>query len=107
MEIEYRQPKGSRIKNQFTGIEIEFTPKTPEYIRSWCYGNEYGDNCYKWLKDDCIPYNQGYVSSYCNEKIKSLKAAKRHLKKHENSLLKGTRFTLHNKFKDYEIYITI
>lgn len=107
MKVRYEMAKGNRIKkgtkkvtidgvteriDNFEGLDCE------DVMLGWCEDT----NSWVDLREDV---RKGYWLYSCNEDIKNLKQAIRHIRKH-NEIPKGTQFTLSSNFKGYDIYIT-
>ena len=106
MKVKFRQPKGLRTfkgsvkirgKNNripwFFGLENEDDP-----LLVWC------DKLGVWV-DLRTEHNDMYPLSSINESIKSVKAAIRHVKKHDE-IPKGTRMLLVSNFHGCSVEIT-
>lgn len=108
MRVIYDKPRGQRIKkgsckilhngklekiNNFRGLT--HWARLNEHVLDWDVINE------KWIdicKEDCT------ITSSCNDEIKNLKQAIRHIKKHDE-IHKGTRMILESRFKGFDIVI--
>lgn len=99
MKVRYEQQKGSRIKKgsiKYGNRRINNFWSLACHGYWWVYKDE------KWAKSGEEPSN----SDLCIHlyKIKNLKSAIRHIKKHDE-VPKGTEFTLVSNFEGYNIYI--
>lgn len=108
MRILYNKPRGQRIKkgsckilyngklkkfDNFCGLT--HWARLSEPVLDWDIINK------RWI--DIREDDNGRTSSH-NDKIKNLKQAIRHIKKHDE-IPKGTRMILESRFKGYDIII--
>ena len=96
MKIQYRAPKGKRIKKQFIWLELD--PDSDErfdymYFRESREWRKWGD------------YKDGEISSSSSCPCRSLKSAIRLIKKW--NFPKGTKFRLCSILVGYDVYITV
>lgn len=98
MKIKYDKPKGQRANRYFFGMRC--VSKDGESY--WYYYNE--DKWY--LNKEVENEEHGCCSNY-NEDINTLKGAIRKIKKYSKYLPKGTEFYLSNRYRDYDVKITI
>ena len=118
MKVHYDKPKGQRVKKGSIKITINGRKKRMNYFNGlthWTRLNEqllyYIPELDKWMIYDKVdelksPNKKGYIRvSSSNDKIKNLKSAIRHIKKHDE-IPKGTRMRLESRFKGFDIIIT-
>ena len=118
MKVHYDKPKGQRVKKGSIKITINGRKKRINYFNGlthWARLNEkllyYIPEVDKWMTYDKVdelksPNKKGYILvNSSNDKIKNLKSAIRHIKKHDE-IPKGTRMRLESRFKGFDIIIT-
>ena len=118
MKVHYDKPKGQRVKKGSIKITINGRKKRINYFNGlthWARLNEqllyYVHEVEKWMTYDKVdelnsPNKKRYILvSSSNDKIKNLKSAIRHIKKHDE-IPKGTRMRLESRFKGFDIIIT-
>lgn len=100
MIIKYSKPKGRRLKKQFWDLVLNNNPNGGHL-----YWNKVLN---KWMTiDEWIEQGKIGEPNLYNSKIKTLKSAIRHLKKHTHYLPKSSVFRLVNKYVGCDIFITI
>ena len=118
MKVHYDRPKGQRVKKGSIKITINGRKKRINYFNGlthWVRLSEellyYVPELDKWITYDKVdelksPNKKGHILiSSSNDKIKNLKSAIRHIKKHDE-IPKGTRMRLESRFKGFDIIIT-
>lgn len=117
MKVHYDRPKGQRVKKGSIKITINGKKKRINYFNGlthWTKLSEellyYVPEVDKWMTYDKVSEiesnKKGYILvSSSNDKIKNLKSAIRHIKKHDE-IPKGTRMRLESRFKGFDITIT-
>ena len=96
MKIKYNKPKGQRVNRYFFGLRCV----SNEEESYWYYYNED-----KWYLNKKVE-DHGCCSNY-NEDINTFKGAIRKIKKYSKYLPKGTEFYLSNRYREYDVEITI
>ena len=116
MKVHYDRPKGQRVKKGSIKITINGKKRRMNYFNGlthWAKLSEellyYVPELDKWMTYDKVneleSNKKGYILvSSSNDKIKNLKSAIRHIKKH-NEIPKGTRMRLESRFKGFDIII--
>ena len=118
MKVHYDRPKGQRVKEGSIKITINGKKERMNYFNGlthWAKLSEellyYVPELDKWTTYDKVSEleinnKKGYtLVSSSNDKIKNLKSAIRHIKKHDE-IPKGTRMRLESRFKGFDIIIT-
>ena len=117
MKVHYDRPKGQRVKKGSIKITINGRKKRMNYFNGlthWAKLSEqllyYVPEVDKWMTYDKVSEVESNIKGYIlvsssNDKIKNLKSAIRHIKKHDE-IPKGTRMKLESRFKGFDIIIT-
>lgn len=118
MKVHYDKPKGQRVKKGSIKITINGRKKRINYFNGlthWARLNEkllyYVPEVDKWMTYDEVSKLESsskkryILVSSSNDKIKNLKSAIRHIKKHDE-IPKGTRMRLESRFAGFDIIIT-
>ena len=117
MKVHYDRPKGQRVKKGSIKITINGRKRRINYFNGlthWARLSEqllyYVPEVDKWMtynKIDELEFNKkgSVLISSSNGKIKNLKSAIRHIKKHDE-IPKGTRMRLESHFVGFDIIIT-